>query len=304
MPDFLNAHRSPIPDGLPGRAPSVPDWLYSSPTPLASALAGTGQHHIGPAMTVWATGQDSDSAQRGDRYLGDLPAHPTRTRPALAATAIQRYSQPGQTVFDPFAGGGTVLVEAMYAGRRAFGVDLDPRWVEFAADNMSYARFCGASGKAWISRQDARYLDPTTWRLRRGIDLIVTAPPVRMRPAIRGNRWTNKDLVTHFDADLANCLSRCSALLNPGATIVLVIRLLRRSDQTADLTVPANWAARSSGLDFVERVAALRTPLRDAPRSRPPSRAGRRGSGRPRIVHDDVLVYRVPTDTPRWWWQR
>jgi hypothetical protein len=38
-----------------------------------------------------------------------------------------------ETVFDPFVGSGTTAVEAVYAGRRAIGVDIDPRWVELTA---------------------------------------------------------------------------------------------------------------------------------------------------------------------------
>jgi 16S rRNA G966 N2-methylase RsmD len=304
MSDFSSAHRSPGSENRPAHTNRVPDWVYTPTTPLASALAGTGQDHIGPATTVWPTGQESEWAQRQDHYRDYTLAHPRRTRPALATTAIKHFSQPGQTVFDPFAGSGTVLVEAIKAGRRAVGVELDPLWVGLAADNIAFAQYWGATGKAWITRRDARYLDPIPWRLHRGIDLIVTEPPVRLRPVIPGNRCANADLVEYLETDLAMCLSSCSGLLNAGATVVLVVRLLRRSGQTVDLTVPANRAARLSGLDFVERVAALRTPLRDASRSRRPSRMKRRGSGLPRVVHDDVLVYRVPADTPRRWWQR
>jgi len=39
---------------------------------------------------------------------------------------------PGDSVFDPFCGGGTTLVEARAAGRRAYGVDLSPIAVRVA----------------------------------------------------------------------------------------------------------------------------------------------------------------------------
>src|SRR5690349_1841201 len=104
--------------------------MYTSARPLQAALAGIGQDHVGPAATLWPTGQDSDAAQRAGRYLQQTLRHPQRTRPALAAQAIDRYSRPGQTVFDPFVGCGTTVVEAVHAGRHAIGVDIDPRWVE------------------------------------------------------------------------------------------------------------------------------------------------------------------------------
>ncbi len=46
--------------------------------------------------------------------------------PSTARTAIAALSKPGQRVLDPFCGSGTVLVEAMAAGRVATGVDASP----------------------------------------------------------------------------------------------------------------------------------------------------------------------------------
>src|SRR5258706_13983468 len=116
-----------------------------STTPLQTAVSGVGQEHIGPATTVWPTGQESDAAQRAGRYLPETLRHPQRTLPALAAQAISRYTQPRQTVFDPFVGSGTTMVEAIHAGRRAVGADIDPRWVDLTMRNVQYAQHCGAT---------------------------------------------------------------------------------------------------------------------------------------------------------------
>ena len=37
---------------------------------------------------------------------------------------IEAFSEPGDWVVDPFAGGGTTLVEAMSLGRHALGIDV------------------------------------------------------------------------------------------------------------------------------------------------------------------------------------
>ncbi len=50
---------------------------------------------------------------------------------------IERYSNPGDLVFDPFAGLGTVPMRAIHAGRRARGVELNP---EYFADSIGYLR--------------------------------------------------------------------------------------------------------------------------------------------------------------------
>jgi DNA modification methylase len=46
--------------------------------------------------------------------------------PPLAETLIKHYVPEGETVLDPFCGGGGVLVEAALNGRRAIGCDINP----------------------------------------------------------------------------------------------------------------------------------------------------------------------------------
>lgn len=48
--------------------------------------------------------------------------YPARFSPQFARACIQSFSKPGDTVLDPFMGGGTTIVEAMTLGRRAINV--------------------------------------------------------------------------------------------------------------------------------------------------------------------------------------
>ena len=50
--------------------------------------------------------------------------YPARFSPVLARTMIEHFTKPGDTVLDPFVGGGTSLVEARALGRNAIGVDI------------------------------------------------------------------------------------------------------------------------------------------------------------------------------------
>jgi DNA modification methylase len=59
--------------------------------------------------------------------------YPARMHPAVARAIVETWSAPGDTVLDPFCGSGTVLVEAIAAGRRAVGVDLNPLAVRLAS---------------------------------------------------------------------------------------------------------------------------------------------------------------------------
>ena len=52
--------------------------------------------------------------------------YPAKFIPQVAARLIQEHSEPGAVVLDPFMGSGTTVVEALVAGRRARGTDVNP----------------------------------------------------------------------------------------------------------------------------------------------------------------------------------
>lgn len=61
-----------------------------------------------------------------DKLTHYLFRYPAKFHPPVARTLIQRYTSEGDTILDPFAGSGTLLVEAAAAGRSSIGVDTDP----------------------------------------------------------------------------------------------------------------------------------------------------------------------------------
>ena len=64
--------------------------------------------------------------------LDDLSAHPTVKPVALVADAMRDCTRRGDLVLDLFAGSGTTLLAAERVGRRAYGMDIDPRYVDVA----------------------------------------------------------------------------------------------------------------------------------------------------------------------------
>lgn len=50
--------------------------------------------------------------------------YPARFSPVFVRAVIEEFSAPGDLVLDPFAGGGTSLVEAVALGRHAIGIDI------------------------------------------------------------------------------------------------------------------------------------------------------------------------------------
>ncbi|HZW31572.1 MAG TPA: DNA methyltransferase, partial [Isosphaeraceae bacterium] len=55
----------------------------------------------------------------------DIYRYPARFSPVFARAAIELFTAPGDTVFDPFMGGSTTLVEALALGRHAIGTDIN-----------------------------------------------------------------------------------------------------------------------------------------------------------------------------------
>ena len=75
----------------------------------------------------------------GAKVVGHSAAFPI----GLPTFFIQAFSDPGDTVLDPFMGSGTTLIASAKHGRRAFGVEISPaycdvirrRWTRWAEEN-------------------------------------------------------------------------------------------------------------------------------------------------------------------------
>jgi len=58
--------------------------------------------------------------------------HPTVKPVALVADAVRDCSHRGGIVLDVFMGSGTTLIAAEQTGRRAYGLEIDPGYVDIA----------------------------------------------------------------------------------------------------------------------------------------------------------------------------
>jgi modification methylase len=97
--------------------------------------------------------------------------------PALARRIVDEYSEAGDLVVDPMAGAGTTLVEAAHLGRRAIGVELEPRWVGLTRRNLRHTLPPDRRRLARIVRGDARRLPVLIGSAAGRIDLVVVSPP-------------------------------------------------------------------------------------------------------------------------------
>jgi hypothetical protein len=278
---------------------------------------------------VWPAAPRDARAQRRGRYLPESTAHPAKMLPAIAATAIARYTRPGDLVADPMCGIGTTLVEAVCLGRDGLGVEYEPRWARVAAANVAHARRHGAAGTAEVIRGDARQLPALLPPGAAGrAALVVTSPPYG--PSVHGQVTAEqrrgatggvRKYDNRYGADPANLASRaldellegftqilagCAVLLRPGGLAVVTTRPWRQHGELVDLPAAVMAAGARAGLVPAARHVALLAGLRDGRLVARPSffqlrnlrEARLHGQPWHLIVHEDVLIFRNPLADP------
>jgi modification methylase len=298
----------------------------TSPHPVLAARPAQPRSRPAPGveLSVWATAQQDARTQRRGRYLPASTAHPAKMLPAIAATAITRYTQPGDLVADPMCGIGTTLVEAIHRGRDGLGVEYEDRWATIAAANLTHARHQGATGNAQVIRGDARQLPDLIPPGTAGrAALVVTSPPYgpSLHGQVRAEQRTGGGGVekydNHYSHDPANLahhgldellagftqiLAGCRALLRPGGMAVVTARPWRHHGELVDLPAAVLAAGAAAGLIPATRCVALLAGLRGGRLIPRPSffqlenirKARRRGEPWHLIVHEDVLIFRAP----------
>ncbi|HEX3903908.1 MAG TPA: class I SAM-dependent methyltransferase [Polyangia bacterium] len=95
-----------------------------------------------------------------------------RMHPSIARGAIEAFSKPGETVVDPFCGSGTVLVEAMAAGRAAIGIDASALAVAIAGVRTT---LLGEADRARLVAEAARISEEAGERARKRRRPVVPA---------------------------------------------------------------------------------------------------------------------------------
>lgn len=92
-----------------------------------SNVGGAVRAHGDPKLSaIFAAALERTGRESPDVGTHGFHAWPARMHWALPAAIFESLGVSGQRVLDPFAGGGTVLVEAMRAGALGTGLDLNP----------------------------------------------------------------------------------------------------------------------------------------------------------------------------------
>lgn len=247
------------------------------------------------AISVWPTGQRSPAAQlREAGCVAGTELDDERVPPAVAAHAIATYTHPGDLVLDPDCGAGTVLAEALRAGRHALGVTAAKRWWTLARANVTAAKAAGAwRDGAVLEARPKTLATACAAGLVGRVGLVLTS--LRAGPG-RGP-------VESISVEFARTLSYCEPLLRSGGRVVVVARPQRRSDgMLLDLTTALIAAGTSAGLTPVDRCVALTAELRGKRLVTRASLAERRAAARVTgapiglTAHHEVLVFRLAHD--------
>ena len=290
--------------------PAAPRGDHASePAPVAGPVLGS--------VSVWACGQRARATQRGERYTAGAREHPASTLPDLAGYAISCFTEPGDWVLDPMCGIGTTLVEAVTRGRRALGIEVDPRWSEVAQACLTGLRRRGIGGQAHIVTGDARQVDPLLGEQLAGrVALLFCAPPygpIHTPPATSPGRqaWAPgpAPLDRHrMRATLSQVLRGCRGWLRPGGHVVLTTRAWRTpGGELLDLSADVLAAAQHAGLIPRRRCVALLARLAPPGQLYPRASATHqshitrlRAGGVPAVVlaHHDIYLFTTPEHPP------
>lgn len=82
--------------------------------------------------------------------------HPTGKPQPLFEDFVRQFTDPGETILDPFAGSGTTLLAAKAMRRKAIGIEADPHWCEVAIARLDEGRVAPADDGT-IHKKGCRY---------------------------------------------------------------------------------------------------------------------------------------------------
>lgn len=114
-------------------------WVKTNPTPqITGDRPAQGWESIAYLHRVEGRSKWSGGGSHGN-YISPTAkpeGHPTAKPLSMLRDMVRKFTDPGDTVFDPFAGSGTTLRAAVDEGRRAIGVELEERYCEVIAKRL------------------------------------------------------------------------------------------------------------------------------------------------------------------------
>lgn len=224
------------------------------------------------------------ATERATHMLHPYPAKLLRHIPAFAVSAPQ-LCPPEGTVFDPFCGSGTTLVEAFLAGRSAIGVDVNP--LAALISKVKTTPIEGGNARAELQDVISAAEDKNPAQFRSHARLKYWYPPQTLKDLSRAQQAISEvcdPAIRDLFLVALSATSRELSLANPRISVPVRLRpeayksssdLYRRLSQRLKsvMTADALSVFCANGLQAIDRVETLGGP------------------------HDNLSVQVVATDT-------
>lgn len=118
------------PDAMPQLTGDRPGMGYESF--VCAHAPGRSRWNGGGRVGVYVENKNRSDLQRS--------GHPTQKPVALMEALVRDFTDPGETILDPFAGSGTTGVAAIRLGRKFIGCELSPKYHAVATKRLHAAR--------------------------------------------------------------------------------------------------------------------------------------------------------------------
>jgi DNA modification methylase len=247
--------------------------------------------------TVWSFPVRGAWATHNNKYRGNFA-------PQLARNVIETYSEPGEVVLDPMAGGGTTLIEAKLLGRGFIGGDINPAAVKLCEKATEFengttvkgrrdAKFCVSTSCVSTGKivcADARDL---SFIRNDSVDLILTHPPylniIHYSDGIGGDLSAISS-VKKFCGEMRIIAGELLRVLKPGRYCAILMGDTRRGRHF----VPLAYRVMDTFLDagFILKEDIIKVQHNCSATSRWVGKAKKAGFYL--IMHEHLFVFRKP----------
>jgi DNA modification methylase len=190
--------------------------------------------------------------------------HPAKFPEPFIQQFIERFTKPGERVFDPMAGTGSSLVAAAVCHRAAYGIELNPAFCDIIQQRLGARQADLLSTSIWqVCSGDAGVAE-TYDKLPASFHYIITSPPywdmLRMKGAETQQKRKQAGLLQFYsddERDIGNMASyeeflenlvkiyqRVGAHLEPGRYMTIIVKNVKKKGQIFPLAWDLSFRLR------------------------------------------------------------
>ncbi len=177
--------------------------------------------------------------------------HPAKFPEPFIQQFIERFTAPGERVFDPMAGTGSSLVAAAACHRAAYGIELKPAFCDIIQQRFETRRAELSSAPIWQVRSGDAGVAEAYDKLPASFHYVITSPPywdmLRMKGAETQQKRKQAGLLQFYsddERDIGNMASyedflenlvkiyqRVGARLEPGRYMTIIVKNVKKKGQ-------------------------------------------------------------------------